>query len=418
MALPGLDKDLTVRGMALKNTGWFLLLAVILAYPIFLQNFDSEVYSFGAPTIIQNINAPALYIGLTATGYVVGIVVFSLFGGYLFDRVSPKIAIILGLGIFSLFSALSGYSTGALELVIFRILDGVGVSIFQVCSASYLGEALPITRGRLLSVSVLLGGLGLFAGPFIVAPFTGNISLPFTIAGMLGLLGIVLFIIFLPRKFKSEVKLETHKYSLSSLKHRNVLLGSLSIIPFGLALFAEVSYVPLYFQKVLTFTSFQATLAVSAFGIAPFVFAIPVGILSDKIGRKPFILLAAAFQVIAGFLLFVIHPPFILAFVLNAMYGFGWGIYFMNMVAIVLDSVPDVVAGLSIGMLYTTFNIGAAFGGPAMGSLIGISWPVAGALSIGIVSILTFAIAFPMKEGLGLAKKQMEEVEEVEEIPA
>lgn len=417
MVIPGFDKDMTVRGMALKNKLWFGLLVIILSYPIFLQNFDSEVYSFGAPTIVSNINAAPLYIGLTATGYVIGITVFSLFGGYLFDRVSPKLAIVIGLAIFSLFSAMSGYSASALELVIFRTLDGVGVSIFQVSSASYLGEALPITRGRLLSASVLLGGLGLFAGPFLVAPFRGHISLPFTIAGFLGLIGIVLFIIFLPSKFKSEVKLETHKYSLSALAHRNVLLGSLSIIPFGFALFAEVSYVPLYFQNVLNFPSFQDTLAVSAFGIAPFVFAIPIGILSDKVGRKPFILLAAAFQIVAGFALFVFQPPFILAFILNAMYGFGWGIYFMNMIAIVQDSVPVTVAGLAAGMIYTTFNIGAAFGGPIMGTLIGISWPVAGSLSVGIVSVLTFVLALPMKERIGKVTEQMKEVE-VEEVPA
>lgn len=417
MALPGFDKELTVRGMALKNKLLLGLLAVILAYPIFLQNFDSEVYSFGAPTLIHNLNVSAVYIGLTASGYVVGIVVFSLIGGYLFDRVSPKVAIILGLAIFSLFSAMSGYSTSALELVVFRILDGVGVSIFQVASASYLGEALPITRGKLLSLSVLLGGLGLFAGPFLVAPFEGNISLPFTIAGLLGFLGIVMFILFLPKKFKSEVKLETHKYSLSALKHRNVLLGSLSIIPFGFALFAEVSYVPLYFSSVLNLQGFQDTIAVSAFGIAPFIFAIPVGIFSDKVGRKPFILLAAAFQIIAGFALFVFHPPFMLALILNAMYGFGWGIYFMNMVAIMLDSVPVTVAGLAVGMLYTTFNIGAAFGGPVMGSLISISWPVAGSLSVGVVSILTFLIALPLKEKIQTVTEEMKEVE-VEEAVA
>ena len=417
MVLSGFDKELTVRGMALKSKLVLGLLAAILAYPIFLQNFDSEVYSFGAPTLISNLNVSAVYIGLTASGYVIGIVIFSLIGGYLFDRVSPKIAIILGLGIFSLFSALSGYSSTALELVTFRILDGVGVSIFQVSSASYLGEALPITRGRLLSLSVLLGGLGLFAAPFLVAPFRGHISLPFTMAGLLGLAGIVLFILFLPGKFKSEVKLETHKYSLAALKNRNVLLGSLSIIPFGFALFAEVSYVPLYFQNVLNLPSFQDTLAVSAFGIAPFIFAIPVGILSDKVGRKPFILLAAAFQIIAGFALFVFHPPFALALVLNAMYGFGWGIYFMNMVAIMLDSVPVSVAGLSVGMLYTTFNIGAAFGGPVMGSLISISWPVAGSLSVGMVSILTFIIALPLKERISKVTEEMKEVK-IEEAPA
>lgn len=418
MSLPGFDKELTVRGMALKNKLTLALLAIILAFPIFLQNFDSEVYSFGAPTLISNLNVSAVYIGLTASGYVIGIVIFSLIGGFLFDRVSPKVALLMGLAIFSLFSAMSGYSTTALELVVFRILDGVGVSIFQVSSASYLGEALPITRGKLLSLSVLLGGLGLFAGPFIVAPFKGHISLPFTIAGLLGFIGIVLLVFFLPRKFKSEVKLETHKYSLAALKNRNVLLGSLSIIPFGFALFAEVSYVPLYFQNVLNLPGFQDTIAVSAFGIAPFIFAIPVGIFSDKVGRKPFILLAAAFQIIAGFALFVFHPPFALALILNAMYGFGWGIYFMNMVAIMLDSVPVSVAGLSVGMLYTTFNIGAAFGGPVMGSLISISWPVAGSLSIGVVSILTFLIALPLKERIGKVTEEMKEVEVEEAVPS
>ena len=400
----------TVRQLAQSSRLWFFLIALVMIYPVFLQNFDSEVYSFGARFIINKISASTLYIGLTATGYVAGITVFSLFGGYLFDKISPKGAVLTGLTIFSVFSALSGQASSALELVIFRILDGIGVSIFQVSIASYLGDLFPVTRGRMLSLYILLGGLGLFAGPFLVAPFTGNIQIPFAMAGLLGFAGVLLFLLVIPSKFREDADLKTHKFSLAALKERNVLLASISVIFFGVALFAEVSYMPVYVSTVLNFTTFESTFSISAFGLGAFFLAIPFGFLSDKIGRKPLLMLFASIQIVAGLVLFGTRPDFAVTSVMNFLYGAGWGIYFMNLVAIVQDSVPESMVGTAVGLIYTTFNIGAIFGGPLMGSLISISWTLAGLVSIAGVSVLTLVFILPMNRS---KFKQIAQAEQV-----
>ena len=284
-----------------------------------------------------------------------GVIIFSLFGGYLFDKISPKGAVLTGLTIFSVFSALSGQASSALELVIFRILDGIGVSIFQVSIASYLGDLFPVTRGRMLSLYILLGGLGLFAGPFLVAPFTGNIQIPFAMAGLLGFAGVLLFLLVIPSKFREDADLKTHKFSLAALKERNVLLASISVIFFGVALFASI-------------------------------------------------------QIVAGLVLFGTRPDFAVTSVMNFLYGAGWGIYFMNLVAIVQDSVPESMVGTAVGLIYTTFNIGAIFGGPLMGSLISISWTLAGLVSIAGVSVLTLVFILPMNRS---KFKQIAQAEQV-----
>lgn len=391
-------KEITVRELARSSKIWFIVIAFLLVYPVFLQNFDSEVYSFGAPYIISKINVSELYIGLTASGYTAGIVVFSLFGGYLFDRVSPKGAVLIGLAIFSAFSGLTGIASDSLELVIFRILDGVGVSIFQVSIASYLGDLFPSRRGKMLSLYILLGGLGLFAGPFIVAPFTNDIKLPFALAGIFGLIAVILFLFLIPTKFKKPGEMEAHKFSLKALINRNVLLAAGSVGFFGVALFAEVSYVPLYFDDVLKFSSLYSTIAVSAFGIGAFVLAIPMGFISDKYGRKPLLIIFSIIQVLAGLVLFATRPDFVVATSMNFLWGAGWGIYFMNLVAIAQDSVPEETVGISVGMIYTTFNIGAIFGGPLMGSLILVSWTLAGVVSISVISLFTLAFVLFIKE--------------------
>ena len=85
----GFQKKETVRQAAGESLARFIIIAIVAGLPAFLEGFDGEIYSFGSTYIVPSLTGPLyLSIGLILTGYAIGIAIFSLVGGYLFDRYS------------------------------------------------------------------------------------------------------------------------------------------------------------------------------------------------------------------------------------------------------------------------------------------------------------------------------------------
>ncbi|WP_201779402.1 MFS transporter [Acidiplasma cupricumulans] len=149
----GFQKSETVRQLAGESLARFAIIAIVAGLPAFLEGFDAEIYSFGADYIVPSITGPAyLSIGTILTGYAIGIAIFSLVGGYFFDRYSVKNTILLSVLIFSAFTVLTGFVTNTPELFAFRLLVGVGVGMFQPAGVALLGDIFFETRGKAVSV--------------------------------------------------------------------------------------------------------------------------------------------------------------------------------------------------------------------------------------------------------------------------
>jgi len=122
----GFQKKETVRQAAGESLKRFIVIAIVAGLPAFLEGFDGEIYSFGSTYIVPALTGPTyLSIGLILTGYAIGIAIFSLVGGYLFDRYSVKNTVILSVLVFSAFTVMTGFVTTTPELFIARL--GVGV---------------------------------------------------------------------------------------------------------------------------------------------------------------------------------------------------------------------------------------------------------------------------------------------------
>lgn len=199
---------------------------LIAAIPAFLEGFDSNLYLFGSPIIVHQIHGTVALLATAASSYAAGIAIFSIVGGYLFDRFSVKYTVMGSVAFFTLFTLLTGFVKTPTELLVVRALVGVGIGVFQPAILALMGDIFFETRGRAVSAFAVFFGGGLLVGPYVIAPFLPHYRIPFVISAVLAVIGLIAFHIVMPPIYK---KMERHQFSLQGLLNRNVILLSLSI---------------------------------------------------------------------------------------------------------------------------------------------------------------------------------------------
>ncbi|MEM0139987.1 MAG: MFS transporter [Ferroplasma sp.] len=360
----GFQKTETVREVAGESLKKFILIAIVAGLPAFLEGFDGEIYSFGSSYIVPSLTGPVyLSIGLILTGYAIGIAIFSLVGGFLFDRYSVKNTVILSVLIFSAFTILTGFVTTKPELFIARLGVGVGVGIFQPAGVALLGDIFYETRGRAVSVWATFFSVGLFASPYLIEPFLPAFRLPFEISGLLAVVILVFVVMVIPVTYKKEKK--TAKIKLSGVFNRNIILLSFSIFFFGIALFAGyLGYFSDYLSEGLLMPTGKAAIIASMAGAGGFILAFPIGYTADRIGRKYMVIITSVLIAIGSAGMFFLFHSFYGLVASTFIFGSGWGVYVDILVALGQDSVDDRIVGTISGFLFFIFNVGTMIGGP------------------------------------------------------
>jgi MFS family permease len=360
----------TVRLMAQQSGLLFFLIVAIAAFPSFLQGLDAELYFFGSPYIVSSVHATAVFIGLTATSYTLGILFFSYAGGFLFDVFSAKYTLVLAVSIFSIFVFLTGYVTSIYELLIFRLIVGFGIGMFQPAMLSFLGDILVKFRGRSIIAFEVFFGFGYFVAPYLIEPFLPDYKIPFMITGLISLISIVLFIAVVPPVYS---KIEKRKLGLRAVANRNIVILSVAVFLFGIALLGLLSYLSDFLLHVLHYSVFDTALAASMMGLAGVIFAYPLGYGSDKArsGRKAFIIMTLGASTVGSLGIFFLGDLVGLIAMIGFVFifGIGRGLSVIFITAAAQDSVGDSLVGRISGVIYTMFNIGAIMGGPLMGTL-------------------------------------------------
>lgn len=379
----------TVRSAARRSSGRFVLILIIAAIPAFLEGFDNNLFTYGAPYIVHNVHGTTALLGSVATGYALGIAVFSMVGGYLFDRTPVKYTVMASIVLFGGFTVLTGYVTSPVGLWIARLGVGLGVGVFQPAAAALLGDIFWETRGRALSVFSVLFGLGLFVGPYLIDPFLPHYRTPFVLSGVAALVALILFQIFIPRTYKV---LERQQLRLAGLFNRNVLILSIAIFLFGITLFGFLSYYSDYLITILHLPGGTSTGIYSMGGLGGLICAFPIGYVADKIGRKRGVSLASLLIAIGSLGMFLVSRDVPLLYVLTFLFGAGWGIFVGLSVGLAQDSTDDSIAGSVTGWIYLVFNVGALFGGPIFAALIPLGFVTAGLITLGLTSLLSLGL--------------------------
>lgn len=150
------------------NIGYLIFLSVVAAIGGFLFGYDTAVISGTIAQVTQLFQLDTLqqgwYVGCALVGSITGV----LFAGILSDKIGRKRTMIISAVLFSVSAIGCALSANFNQLVVYRIIGGVGIGVVSIISPLYISEvAVAKYRGRLVSLYQLAVTVG-FLGAYLV----------------------------------------------------------------------------------------------------------------------------------------------------------------------------------------------------------------------------------------------------------
>ncbi|MCS9404572.1 3-(3-hydroxy-phenyl)propionate transporter MhpT [Pseudomonas aeruginosa] len=160
-----------------------------------LEGLDLQATGVAAPHLIREFNLSPAALGWVFTAGLVGLLPGAVAGGWLADRLGRKCVLIAAVSLFGLFSLLTAHSASYTQLLIARLVTGLGMGaalpILIALSSEVASRELRNMAVSLTYCGVPLGGacaalIGMFAavGEWRLVFYVGGIA-PLLIAGLL-----------------------------------------------------------------------------------------------------------------------------------------------------------------------------------------------------------------------------------------
>lgn len=348
---------------------FFILLAVIilagLSQGLLLPLLSIFMEERGVPSSVNGLHAAALYIGAFGMSLiaekVLGVTGFKklLLGGL--------IVVLFMLPLFSVISNLKLW-------FILRILVGIGDSAIHFTSQLWLVlVSPPERRGRNISLYGMSYGLGFSLGPLGIHLLPAGTWLPFAILTVLFLAVIVIVFVYMPdlypEKHDTNIDERHHmqKERKYSIIYRAAWFALLPSLLYGYMESSMNSNFPIYGLRMGLSTGEISTL-LPFFGIGGLILQLPLGILSDRFGRRG-ILMGAG---LLGGLMFLAIPlcdnHFWGLMILFMVAGGLVGSFFSLGLAYAADILPKSLLPAANVVASFHFNIGSIIG-PNLGGL-------------------------------------------------
>ena len=277
-----------------------ILLPLIVACALFMENLDSTVLSTALPTIAKDFGVSPINMKLALTSYLLTIAVFIPASGWLADRFGARTVFRLAIILFTTGSISSGLSHSIGEIVASRVLQGIGgammVPVGRLVILKSVSKAELVGALAWLTVPALIGPVvGPPLGGFITTYFDWRWI--FWINVPIGILGLVLATLYIPDvRGEERVGFDYLGFLLSSLGIAGFVTGSTSLglnlmpWPYVLAiLFSGAALLVLYFLHSRRIDN--PILDLSLFRIPSFTASVIGGLLfRTGIGALPFLL--------------------------------------------------------------------------------------------------------------------------------
>ena len=162
----------------MKGIGYILFLSAAAALGGFLFGYDTAVIS-GTISMVTtqfglNVTLQGWYVGCALVGSIAGV----SFAGMLSDRFGRKISLSLAALFFTVSAAGCAVSADITQLIVYRIIGGVGIGVASIISPMYISEiAVAKHRGRLVSLyqlAITIGFLAAYIVNFALLNYAGQ----------------------------------------------------------------------------------------------------------------------------------------------------------------------------------------------------------------------------------------------------
>ena len=359
-----------------------------------LEFFDFTVYGFLA-LVIGKLFFPTFsgygQLLLTVATFGVGFIMRPLGGiviGAYADRAGRKKAMTLTIFLMALGCAVIAFTptyasigvAAPVLIVLARLIQGFSAGGEVGASTTLLVEhATPQNRGYMASWQFASQGLGVMLGAVVVGALTFTLSpenmqswgwrVPFVIGMLIAPVGM-----YIRRHLEESLQIAPESATAprreSSLKivcsqhGKTVLAAILALVGGTTAAYVVTFYMPTYAVRELGLTPSVALFGAALTGLISFAFAPFVGLLSDRVGRKPLILWSRVFLVVLiypGFLWLNASPTPAVLFIVLGVLSLGLVGQTVPGITMLPEMFPKPVRASGMSLVY---SVGVAlFGG-------------------------------------------------------
>ncbi|WP_216830257.1 MFS transporter [Alkalihalobacterium elongatum] len=345
----------------------------------------------GVSSSLNGLNAAALYIG---------ILLISPFIEKPVRKYGYKPVITIGLILIIVSLLLFPFWQVFWFWFILRMIVGIGDNMVHFATQVWITSTSPISkRGRNISLYGLAFGLGFSAGPFMTRLLSINEYLPFIIASIFSLISYV-FVLFLKNEWP-ENDLETAKQTGTWGRYKQVIkLAWFALLPGFCYGFLEASIhgnYPVYALRS-GITIEWVSILLPAFVIGGLITQLPLGLLSDKWGRRKLLLTVTFFGSLSFFSMIFVEQSIILLLLFFTLSGALVGSLFSLGVMYLTDLLPKNLLPTGNVMTAVSFGLGSILGPLTGGILIDVMESGSIYFAIGGILLFVFVLGIVFRE--------------------
>lgn len=379
------------------------MFGVLLASYV-INAMDRQLFPLLAPDVRREYGFSLANTGLLSTIFTLGLAVAGVPTGYLLARLSRKVVLQVGIGIFSAGTILTVLSTGFADMLAYRAATGIGeamqFTVLLAIVANYFA-------GRRAAA---IGWINFcFAVGSIVSPVLGGFArdayqswrVPMLLFGCLGLVAIVVVALTVKPWFtemRSRPDERTVPGGATTVFNRNTILLTLMSLIGGLVIYGYLGMYPTFLREGLHYSSTAAGSVMSAFGIGA-MGSIAGGWLGDR--WSPRLLLSGAFLCsgVLGYFLFRGSESMAVQVMLSFAWGFvASGTIHVNLAGYHVKAVRSGLASRAAGIFVTSLYGSAAIAGYLMGFIAAHGgWLRAGELQLLLLSLVGGVLALALR---------------------
>ena len=387
----------------------FLVVVLFLTWGTVFLDRMAQLYL--APYIIPDLHLSNEQVGILASVTALAWAVSTVLFGAISDRVGRRNVLIPAVFAFSLLSWVSGVVQSYEQMLLVRALLGFAEGpCFSVIMA--IMEESSESKRRASNVGVVISAaslVGLALAPVLTTQVAAHFGWrwAFFVAGMPGIvLGLLITIYVIePRQQAGNPAATADAPAgpatlgefFSVLRYRNMLLCCVIAAANLTFLFLLNVFAPLYVTQVAGQAPTTAGFILGASGLGAFFGGIFWPGVSDRIGRKPTLLINAVTTGLVPLLLLVpaLYANFWLLALLMVAFMGGQSLAALSLVIIPTETVPRQVAATAIGLATMFAELVGATVAPAIGGTLAQSyglpltlWGAAGAMAVLFIATL------------------------------
>ena len=406
----------------------YIIVASLLA--LFLGALDAMVMSAAMPTIVSELGGLHLYSWVYSAYLLARAVALPVFGK-LADIFRSRRLFIISICIFLLGSVLAGLAHSMMQLILSRVLQGIGAGgNFALVYIVLADVSSPEDRGKTLSLGSFIWGLASVLGPtfggFVVTYFSWRwiffVNLPL---GMFSLLGIAVYLVEVRDKkkeadidywgaltlstailglltvfllagrsydwispqiiglsmittaagaafFYAEKRAPEPILSLEFFGSRGFSIGNGSAFLASFTIFSLFAYSPLFIQGALGKTPLQMSVAMLSLSLGWSVGALACGQIVNRFGQKASTVFGSLCLAVGGGIMITFSTGTSLAAcsIVLGFAGIGMGFVSMATLLVVQDSLDKSDLGVATASHQFSRTLGGAIGVGISGSFV------------------------------------------------